>query len=304
VNPRRLVVLLAILAAASVMLRAQQTFKSATDLVRVDALVTNGRGPIAGLTASDFEVRDNGVPQPVDAVTLESMPLSVGFLLDTSGSVGGTKLADLSAAVDLVLEGLHGADQAMLITFSHRVWLRTDWTSEFAGLRRAVKSADAEGATALRDAVYAGMAAARPGNARSLLLVFSDGLDNASWLPSEIVERAASRADVVVYGVAVADHSEMLVVNSLTTARAPVAVYAPGQTAFLEAIATATGGRVLKADITEHLPKAFDDILKEFRTRYVLTYYPRDVDASGWHTIDVKVKGRRADVRARRGYQR
>jgi len=94
------------------------------------------------------------------------------------------------------------------------------------------------------------------------------------------------------------------VVNSLTTARAPVAVYAPGQTAFLEAIATATGGRVLKADITEHLPKAFDDILKEFRTRYVLTYYPRDVDASGWHTIEVKVKGRRATVTARRGYQR
>jgi hypothetical protein len=79
--------------------------------------------------------------------------------------------------------------------------------------------------------------------------------------------------------------------------------YLPGQTDFMEAIASATGGRVIKADETSNLPKAFEEILQEFRTRYVITYSPAS-DAPGWHAIDLKVKGRRAEVKARRGYER
>ena len=281
----------------------QPTFKSGVDVVRVDALVTNGRKPIAGLAAGDFELRDNGVVQSIESAAFESLPLSIIFVLDTSGSVAGRKVAHLSQAVNLFLEGLRPEDRTALVTFSHRVWLRTPLVSDFGAVRRLMSSADPAGGTALRDAVYAGLAISDVEESRPLLIVFSDGLDNMSWMSADIVEKAAGRSNAVVYGVAVAERTLLRPVGA---GRRPLEVpeYASGQTDFLEAVADATGGRLLKADTTDKLPKAFDEILREVRTRYVLTYSPQRVDSSGWHRIDVKVKKRGAEVKARAGYQR
>ena len=284
---------------------AQHTFRSGVDGVRVDALVTDGRKPIAGLTPADFELRDNGVLQTIDSAALESMPLSLIFVLDTSGSVAGGKMKHLGDAVDLILEGLHRDDRAALVTFSHRIRLRTPLMSDFGALRRMMSSADAAGGTALHDAVYAALAISDVQESRPLLVVFSDGLDNMSWMSADVVEKAARRANAVVYGVAVA--AAMVPRQTSTPSGSRVELvpeYERGQTAFLDAIADATGGRVLKADTTQRLPKAFDEILREFRTRYVLTYSPQRVDAPGWHRIDLKLKRRTADVKARAGYQR
>ena len=84
--------------------------------------------------------------------------LSVIFVLDTSGSVAGSKMWNLNAAVDLLLNGLHDADRAALVTFSHRVWLRTPLIADFHELRTLLASAEAQGGTALYDAVYAALA--------------------------------------------------------------------------------------------------------------------------------------------------
>ena len=284
---------------------AQQTFRSGVDIVRVDALVTDGRRPITGLKPGDFELRDNGVVQAIDSAALESLPLSLIFVLDTSGSVAGNKMRHLNDAVDLILEGLHADDRAALVTFSHRVWLRTPLMSDFSALRATMSAADAAGGTALHDAVYSALAISDVQESRPLLVVFSDGLDNMSWMSADIVEKAARRANAVVYGVAVAASS--VYQRSITGSGSRIQLvprYVRGQTDFLDAIADATGGRVLKADSTEKLPKTFDDILREFRTRYVLTYSPQRVESPGWHRIEVKVKTRSADVKARAGYQR
>jgi VWFA-related protein len=285
---------------------AAQKFKSGVDVVRVDALVMDGRKPITGLAAADFELRDNGVVQPLASVDLEALPLSVIFVLDTSGSVAGSKMWNLNAAVDLLLHGLHDADRAALVTFSHRVWLRTPLIADFHELRTLLASAEAQGGTALYDAVFAALAISDVQDSRPLLVVFSDGLDNMSWMSAELVERAARRANAVVYGVSVAASTRMetRVQANHATELVPKPDYQKGQTEFLDRLATTTGGRVLKADLTSNLPKAFDEILREFRTRYVLTYSPRGVDTPGWHQIAVKVKGRTADVRARTGYQK
>ena len=283
---------------------ARQTFRSGVDLVRVDALITDGRKPIAGLAAKDFELRDNGVLQSIDSAVFETLPLSIVCVLDTSGSVAGRKLSHLGDAVDLMLEGLRPDDRVALVTFSHRVWLKTPLISDFGALRRMMSAAEAAGGTALRDAVYAGLAISDVQESRPLLIAFSDGLDNMSWMGAGVVERAARRSNAVVYGVAVAERG--LVPRSRGSGR-PIELapqYAPGQTDFLEAVADATGGRLLKADTTDKLPKAFDDILREFRTRYLITYSPQHVDAPGWHRIDLKVKKHGADVKARAGYQK
>jgi len=284
---------------------AQQTFRSGIDVVRVDALVTDGRTPIAGLTSADFELRDNGVMQTIDSASLESLPLSVILVLDTSGSVAGTKMSHLRDAVDLVVKGLRGGDRAGLVTFSHRVWLRTPLMSDFDSLRTMLASTESKGGTALYDAVYSALAISDVQDSRPLLIVFSDGLDNTSWMSSTVVEQAALRANAVVYGVVVAAKTTLRSVRSGDRyTYQPRAQYASGQTAFLDAAAAASGGRVLRADTIGNLPSAFDTVLREFRTRYVITYSPRRVDTPGWHRIELRVKGRHAVVTARAGYQK
>jgi VWFA-related protein len=278
---------------------AQHKFRSGVDVVRVDALVTDGRRVVTGLKSGDFELRDNGVLQSIDEIALESLPLTVTFVLDTSGSVAGERMSHLSSAVDIMLKGMREQDRVALVTFSHRIWQRVPLTSDVRQVRSVIAAAEAVGGTALNDAVYAGLALSESQQSRALVLVFSDGMDNASWLGDEIVERAARRADAVVYGVAVA-----ATVASVDGSRTMQPEYVRGQTALLEKMASATGGRVIKADTTGNLSKVFDEILQEFRTRYLITYSPRGADAAGWHSIDVRIKGRHGDVRARRGYER
>ena len=297
---RHLLPLIAIASIVCLSASAQQPFRSGVDVVRVDALVTDGHRPIAGLKGADFELLDNGVLQQIDSVALESQPLAVVLVLDTSGSVAGNKMAHLAAAVGVLLKGLRPADRAALVTFSHRLWLPA-LPSESRQIR-AMLATVRPGRHALNDAVYAGLALSDTADSKPLVLVFSDGIDNASWLDAGTVERAARRADAVVDGVAVGA-SVISQYRNGTLAGAQTE-YLPGQTAFLESIAETTGGRVIKADSTNSVPRAFDEILREFRTRYFITYTPRDVAATGWHTIEVTVKGRRADVRARRGYER
>lgn len=302
---RRLAPLVAAAAALPILLSAQQKYRSGVDVVRVDVLVTENRTPVSGLSAADFALRDNGVPQAIASADLQSLPLSVIFVLDTSGSVAGTKMWHLNAAVDALLSGLGEGDRAALITFSHRIWLRTPLVADFAQLRTPLAAVQAQGGTALYDAVYAGLAISDVEDARPLLVAFSDGLDNMSWMTAEVVERAARRANAVVYGVAVAASTRTTSVwRSGGSSIVTKPDYQKGQTDFLDRVAAGTGGRVIKADTTSNLPKAFEEIVREFRTRYLLTYSPQGVDTPGWHNISVTIRGRSAEVRARAGYQR
>ena len=93
------------------------TFAVGVESVYVDVFVTEGGQPVVGLTASDFELKDNGVRQPVELVGVESFPLTTFLVLDTSGSVDGDKLIQLQAAGRALLGGLRAGDEASLMTF-------------------------------------------------------------------------------------------------------------------------------------------------------------------------------------------
>ena len=185
--------------------RAPQTFRSSIDIVRVDALVSEGKRPVGGLSAHDFDLWDNGVSQTIDSVAVETLPLSLTLVLDVSGSVEGDKIASLTAAVGNVLDALTRDDSATLITFSHEITLQAGPTKDFAALRRLIASSPAAGGTALIDAVYAAVAIEPPSEMRQLMIVFSDGVDNMSWLSADQAARAAQRSDAVLYGVSVPD---------------------------------------------------------------------------------------------------
>lgn len=256
-------------------------FRSRALAVRVDVLVTEGRKPVAGLTAADFELRDNGVVQAVEIVDAADVPLNVVLALDTSASTDGPRQAALAAAGQVVLDGLAPRDRAALITFSQAVTPAVPLTSDLRSVRQALLNIKPTGRTAVMDAVYVALTAtlAQPG--RSLVVACTDGADISSWLDVAEVMEAAKRSSAAVY--------------SVTTGDAP-------RLPALESVTAATGGDRLRVTSSSDLRDAFQAILREFRSRYVLAFTPTGVPAGGYHELDVKVRRRGADVKARRGY--
>jgi VWFA-related protein len=272
------------LAATSLMLSAftpssAQRFKSRTQGIRVDVLVTDRGRPIDGLTAGDFEIYDNGVLQTITLADFDELPLNVVLTFDMSGSVSAARLAHLQQAANALLDGLTAQDRAGLVTFSHEVMLGARLTGDLRVVRTAIGVARPLGGTALVDGIYAGMMLAESGVGRGLLMAFSDGLDTASWLEPQPVLQTAKRADIVAYAVSVGQRRQD----------------------FLRDLAEATGGQVFENESSEHLERIFLAVLNEFRRRYVLMYTPTSSDP-GWHRLEVRLKGRRGTVKARPGY--
>jgi len=309
----------------------EQIFRAKTDAVRVDVLVTSGNKPIGGLTATDFEILDNGVPQVIDNVSIEEVPFSMLLLLDTSASMEGSNLNDLKSAATAAIETMGTGDKAAIMTFSDVLRQVSPWRAKGEELTRAIAGLRASGATALFDAAFAGLNMRDPDPARrGLVLLFSDGEDTSSWLPAAAAVDKAGRTDAVVYSVVLgapigrsADQERAAVARS--TPGAPAAnmdqgarrrlffrsgvTLSPGaplieQSPVLPELAERTGGEALRAEISGKLRETFEHIVTDFRSRYLLSYVPKGVDTPGWHKIEVKVKGRRAAVKARRGYER
>src|SRR5204863_7943632 len=135
------------------------------------------RQPVPGLTSADIDHRDNGILQQIDLVSYEQIPLNVILALDMSDSVAGDRLARLRAAGTAVLGGLHGEDQAALLTFSHAVRLGAPLGHDVIFVRDALQRANGEGETSLVDGTFAGIQIGESDAGRALLIIFSDGLD-------------------------------------------------------------------------------------------------------------------------------
>jgi Ca-activated chloride channel homolog len=275
---------------------ASGQFRSATELVSVDVLVTDGRSPIAGLTAADFELTDNGTPQTVEQIYVEQLPLNVVMVLDTSASVRGERLRALKAGALTVIARLRPRDRGALVSFSHRLDLRAALTGDTATLRRSVDTLDANGSTALRDAAFAALALRTAEATRTLVLLFSDGLDTASILSEDRVLEIARRSDAIVYAIGIR-HSP---VRGSGRGFRPSGE-TPTDDRFLERLSE-TAGRLLNAEQNRDIERAFARVLDEFNSRYVLGYAPRGVAGSGWHRLEVRLKKRSGTVLARRGY--
>jgi Ca-activated chloride channel family protein len=281
---RRLTIAVALLVAfglpVSSLAESFQRFSSRTVGVRVDVLVTNGRIPVVGLTAADFELRDNGVLQSIDAVDA-SGPINVVLALDVSSSTDGRRQADLRRASDALLSGLVSGDRAAVTTFSHVVTARSALTEDFASVRTSLARIRPSGETAVMDGVFVALMTAQAQPGRSLLVVCTDGYDTASWLTSGEVLEAAKRSNAVIYAVTAAEG---------------------GAQSDLKELTDATGGQTMKVASSAELTDTFRRVLTDFRSRYVLTFTPRDVDPGGMHRLDVRVKRPNLTVKARPGY--
>jgi len=277
------------------------SFRTSVDLVRVDALVRERGRPVAGLTARDFELLDNGVSQTIRVESLADLPLDVILAVDVSSSVQGPLLEQLVAGAQLLVGAMRPDDRGALVTFSQIVAVRHPFATNRDALRDAVAGLKAGGNTSAVDAAFAGLALAERGRP-TLLLIFSDGLDTSSWLPADQILDLARRSEVVVDAVIVGGH---LPTSATRISAAGWLDQWDDLERFLSELASATGGRVLDGQRGERLGERFVEALAAFRQRYQIAYSPTSDVQAGWHTIEVKVKGRKdATVRTRSGYSR
>jgi Ca-activated chloride channel homolog len=298
---RRRALLAPLLAAAAAPGRAQTPpapleFRSQVAAVYVDAFVTRGGKPLADLQTSDFELRDNGVPQQLELLSAAARPLSAFLVFDTSSSMAlGDRLEALRAAGGAFLDGLRPADEASLAAFSEDVIWLAEATADKAAVRRALSGLRAEGATSVFDALYAAILLSA-GELRPLVVLFTDGEDNNSWLGEGDLRLVAERSNALVH---VVGWRPPRAIGALPL---PPRQTESWQEGALREIAEAVGGRYWNADSPKRLRHAFAAIADAVGHRYVLRYEPTGVARAGWHRIDARLRGVKGEVRVRRGY--
>jgi len=296
----------AVLVLAGAHLAAQTPkFSMAVDAVRLDVRVTDRGRPVPGLTIEDFELRDNGVIQRIRSVTREESALDAVLVLDCSDSVVGEPLQHLREAARAFSAQLSPHDRASLLTFSHQVTRPARLSTDRPALAAALAAATASGATALFDAVYTALILRDHSVSRTMILVFSDGVDTASWMAPSTVIEFARQIDAVVYAVMFEAERPAFTILSLP-GRVPVATITtpaePNVPRFLEAITEVTGGQLLRARGRTGLQDQFVAALRDMKARYVLSYMPDGVERTGWHAIDLRLTRRKGVVTARRDY--
>jgi VWFA-related protein len=291
-------VLAGFLAAAPPEAQAPPVFDVIVETVYLDVSVTDHHGePVTGLGAPDFEVRDNGVLQDPRLVDRGTVGANVALVFDTSESLD-KRIAVLRSAGHSFIDGLGAHDQATLLTFSEGILCPAPLTRDRAALHRALDRLAPQGATALRDALYLGIMRPAAGG-RRLVVLFTDGEDNESWLSREDLLAAARESDVVVDVVALVRPA---------TGRQGAWLGLPPQeeetehVRFLRQVTQTTGGTLWSAS-SKGLAEAFERVLVAMRTRYLLGYEPRGVVSEGRHRLRVSVKRRGVDVRARTEYE-
>lgn len=270
-------------------------FAAQVQSVLIDAFVTNDGGRVPGLTARDFILKDNGAPQPFDLLPAESLPIRAFLVFDTSSSMQGPKIERLRAAADAFVDRLRPEDEAALVSFSDEISWRVPLTSDRARLRFGILSLQAQGATSAYDALFSTLLLPRSA-LRTLVILFSDGEDNMSWLREKQIRGAVERSNALLHVVAARSES-----FQSGFVRPPSAAEA-AHVKTLRTLAAITGGSLIEVDSPDRIGAAFSEIIEQMKDRYVLRYTPEGDPAPGWHVLDLQLTSRKGKVRGRTGY--
>lgn len=233
---------------------------------------------VTGLRADNFQLFEGKKPQEIRHFSSEDVPVSIGIVLDASGSMRD-KMGRVREAVHQFCEAANPQDEFFMIAFSDQPRVLADFTSSPEDLEKELLFTQPKGRTALLDAIYMGlqkMKEARYG--KKALLIISDGGDNHSLYGEKEVKAAAKESDVMIYAIGTFDRY----VPTPEESRGP---------ALLAEIAESTGGRAFTLENVIELPAVASHIGRELRTQYVLGYRPAEMPKDGkWHKIQVKLR--------------
>jgi VWFA-related protein len=276
-----------------------RVFRATTVSVAVNASIKRGNRVVPNLTASDFRVTDNGVPQTVDSVSRESVPIDVTLFLDTSASTAG-KLDDMKQDVQGIVRLLRPGDRFRLLTIGDSVYEPVPWVP--AGTKLDLSFGAVGGISLIQDALMMALFHRPDPDRRHLVVGLTDRRDCGSVVSSAFLRELAGRSEGVLHLV---DHSGSGGESNYRVRSCSPRGRPDGDRVLVET-AERTGGAFHTQSFffrSSSLLRQFRTIFDDFRQSYVLRYYPANVDPQGWHAISVQVPAiKDATIRARQGY--
>jgi Ca-activated chloride channel family protein len=260
----------------------QSTFKVDVRLVRLLVTVKDTAGRLVGtLNKADFTVFDNGVQQDISAFERRTeQPLSIAVLVDTSASTGielKYELDSVARFLRAVIREGNTEDAVALYSFNWQVTLHSSYTRRIARLEGALKQLKSEGGTSLYDAIYLASGDLEMRDGRHVIVMVTDGGDTTSSKGFHDALQSAQLADIVLYPVVVIPITNEAGRNT-------------GGEHALTTLAAGTGGRIFLPAPGAELDTAFDDILRELRTQYLVGFYPRTpATKNRFHSVKVNL---------------
>jgi Ca-activated chloride channel homolog len=314
-------------------------FKSGVELINVTATVTDRTGRFAsGLRQDDFVVYEDDKPMEITHFSAERTPVSLGIVLDTSGSMAGEKMESARAAIESFLNALPDPqDEFFLYRFSADPDLVSDWTSNRGAVSRNLARVHPAGGTAMYDAVAEAVPMAQGGqNRKKAIVLISDGNDTNSRLSVSAVRQLVRETEVLVYAVGIDGQGEATFGGSsappiMRPPPAPIPFPVPGgrrprsglpfpipgqtprggmmrggddrvNVVALREITDDSGGRTEIVRDPRDLDPATLSIADELSKQYYIGYPSPGHRDGRWHNIRVELRDRNLKVRARRGY--
>jgi Ca-activated chloride channel homolog len=268
------------------------TFRAGTQLVELPVSVLDKNGkPITGIPQSAFKVFENNIEQPIKVFRSEDQPVSIGIVIDNSGSMRD-KRARVAAAALALVKLSNPQDEEFIVDFNDDTYLDQPFTSDIKKLETTLARIDSQGGTAMRDAIslsidYMNQKAARD---RKVLLVVTDGNDNTSNIELDPLVRKAQASEVLIYCIGLLNEEDAHDRKSAQHA--------------LKELAEASGGQDYYPKDLAEVEKITPEVAHEIRNQYILAYSPTNTALDGtFRQIKVTLKGYgNATVRTRNGY--
>jgi Ca-activated chloride channel homolog len=252
---------------------------------------------VTGLEADNFRIFEDNIQQEVVNFSSEDVPISIGVILDLSGSMAN-KLGKAKEAAFQFFKTANPEDEFFLVGFNEHAQLLSPFTSNVEDLQSRMLSASAKGKTSLLDAIYLGLSQMRGAHSgKRALLIISDGGDNSSRYNEKDIKRFVREADTQLYSIGIFDPFEY-------RSRTPEELNGP---TLLNEMTELTGGRAFTVENLNDLPDIAAKIGAELRNQYILGYHPSNkAHDARWRKIKIKLRAPKGlpplSVYAKTGY--
>ena len=278
-------------AAAAYCQEPQATFTSDTRLVPLYATVLSSKGQlVTDLPRTAFKVFENNVEQPIKGFSREDVPVSLGLIVDNSGSMRDRR-AKVEAAALAMVKASNPKDQVFIVNFNDEAYEDVSFTSDIKKMQEGLARIDSRGGTAFYDAINLSVDQVVKGkHEKRVLMLVTDGNDNASSTTLEKLLAKTGRSHVVIHVIGLLSKEEPREAKKAQRA--------------LKTIAESTGGLCFFPNELEEVEKLALQVAHDIRNQYVITYSPLNPSLDGsYRSIKVTAKGpNNPVVRTRSGY--
>ena len=267
------------------------TFRADTRLVVLHASVVDGKGNlITSLKRNDFKVFENSVEQQVKVFRREDVPVSMGLIIDNSGSMRDKRKKVETAALALV-KASNPQDEVLVVNFNDEAYEDVPFTNDIKKMEEGLTKIDSRGGTAMRDAIdlVIDHMKSKAKKDKKVIFIVTDGNDNTSTMGLEKLVQKAHNSEIVMYAIGLLNEEEHREAKKAKRA--------------LDALTSASGGVSYYPKELAEVERIALQVAQDIRNQYIIAYTPSNTALDGsFRQIKVQTPSHKYSVRTRSGY--